>query len=635
MEDKQKKSWIRTKRKSQFVAGHAAWNRRDDTAATRWRHHTVGEDGAQTSTSSAEQPSQDPLEIRKDTGVFTAALHNHRGDPDTLPTRLRPKTKERSDIFEGSDDENFVVSRAKLCELLELCMMHNNACLAPTAELLIPSKRGLCISAEARCRRCAYTTGVVKLYTECKQRGRGPATGELNEGLAMCVSKTKVGPSDVQFMLGCLNIRVPSMTNIYRTVNRQCDQMTVINQISMVENQEFVKEVTHITGGDVEVETDTSYNNRQHAGWEAATAAFSPIIEKTTGKNLILELATANKLCMKKQCDHQNENCKKTYGTDESISSSEGKLLRKNILKIAETKVLNVDSITSDACAQVEKVTRELSASSFKPIRYYQCFIHRLRTLQKHLKNVSLGKLPPGYNKDIYKPKLASAIRMRVRLELVRIHKVHAEQHFITKAQAALGNIVQCFSGNHTQCRQNSLSCCSHLASFSTQHLPYGNYLNLGAEDKQKIQNILNKTFSLANLGKMSRLHTTNQCESLHHRVFTYAPKTTLWSRNFDALCHSAAHSSTFGTGRSTLLLARARGLKFSKSHPMFEVMTRRDLIAHYHARRKQTRQYKVQRHYAKCKKANRKLRQASMYANAPEDVCNIHDYGLRPDSNM
>lgn len=130
-------------------------------------------------------------------------------------------------------------------------------------------------------------------------------------------------------------------------------------------------------------------------------------------------------------------------------------------------------------------------------------------------------------------------------------------------------------------------------------------------------------------LNKISSLHTTNQCESLHHRVFTYAPKSVLHKRNFHGLCHSACHSSTFGTGKSSILLAKSLGLNFSKCAPFFKFMIRKDIIALYYSQRKKTAKYKIQKFLAKCKRQNRRVRLGSMYSSGCNDINEIHNYGI------
>ncbi|XP_052067258.1 uncharacterized protein LOC127706643 [Mytilus californianus] len=94
------------------------------------------------------------------------------------------------------------------------------------------------------------------------------------------------------FFLSCLNIQPPSLTLIQRKVSKICDKMLSLNEKSMVENQLFVKNVDDMLGHDqfIDVETDTSYNNRPQAGGEAGTQSFTPLVELNTTKKLTIAL---------------------------------------------------------------------------------------------------------------------------------------------------------------------------------------------------------------------------------------------------------------------------------------------------------------------------------------------------------
>jgi len=91
--------------------------------------------------------------------------------------------------------------------------------------------------------------------------------------------------------------------------------------------------------------------------------------------------------------------------------------------------------------------------------------------------------------------------------------------------------------------------------------------------DINKLQAKMDTLCSQENLKQMSKLSTTNKAESLHHRVFTYAPKNTVWSRNFSGLCNSAAHSSSLGSGQSTIYLAKHIGIKVKSQDPFYRAI--------------------------------------------------------------
>lgn len=604
-------------RKTTFLKGHLPWNKDQQPIS---------------SVPCTESTSVNIPVCRPEKAIYDASILKYEGPPNTLPGKLRPKHERKEDEPLDNSSENIIVNFCKLKEFIKSSISHN--CRRQDSfNVAIAKRKGLCVCLQASCTNCGFDTGVHKLYTECTSNKRGPAAGCLNEGLSMATVKSKMGGTDVQMLMACLDIRAPSLTIINNKINKQCEKMIELNEKSMVENQKFAGQVATFIGegNNIDVETDTCFNNRNQTGYEAGTQSFCPVIEKTTGLNLPIAMATASKLCSKINiCTHENNKCSLTYNPDESISSSESKLTTKNLQKIHDLKIVSIKSLTSDASSQISKVVREVGKKNEIVIKYFQCFVHRLRTIQKKVKSIQFLKLPAGYDQDIFRQKLATCIRSRVRLELVRIKKKYpAEGAFVTRALMAMKNIVTCFSGSHTYCAERSLACNAHLESFSTQYLPYGSYLSLVTEDRRKLESVMNKSLTTEILNKIANLYTTNQCESLHHRVFTYAPKSVLFSRNFNGLCHSACHSSTFGTGKSSVLLAKSLGLNFSKCAPFFRYMTRKDILALYHSQRKKTPKYKIQRYLAKCRKSNRKIRQGSLYSNACNELVQIHNYAI------
>ena len=604
-------------RKTTFLKGHLPWNKDQQPIS---------------SVPCTESTSVNIPVCRPEKAIYDASILKYEGPPNTLPGKLRPKHERKEDEPLDNSSENIIVNFCKLKEFIKSSISHN--CRRQDSfNVAIAKRKGLCVCLQASCTNCGFDTGVHKLYTECTSNKRGPAAGCLNEGLSMATVKSKMGGTDVQMLMACLDIRAPSLTIINNKINKQCEKMIELNEKSMVENQKFAGQVATFIGegNNIDVETDTCFNNRNQTGYEAGTQSFCPVIEKTTGLNLPIAMATASKLCSKiNMCAHENNKCSLTYNPDESISSSESKLTTKNLQKIHDLKIVSIKSLTSDASSQISKVVREVGKKNEIVIKYFQCFVHRLRTIQKKVKSIQFLKLPAGYDQDIFRQKLATCIRSRVRLELVRIKKKYpAEGAFVTRALMAMKNIVTCFSGSHTYCAERSLACNAHLESFSTQYLPYGSYLSLVTEDRRKLESVMNKSLTTEILNKIANLYTTNQCESLHHRVFTYAPKSVLFSRNFNGLCHSACHSSTFGTGKSSVLLAKSLGLNFSKCAPFFRYMTRKDILALYHSQRKKTPKYKIQRYLAKCRKSNRKIRQGSLYSNACNELVQIHNYAI------
>ena len=547
------------------------------------------------------------------------------------PTRLRPvkiSTDNDNTISENSNEENVIVNLHKLSSLVA---GFQHQCGGPCPVVKIQKRKGLCITARTYCTFCKFDSEPIELFTSIKKR-RGPEAGALNDALAIPVMKTKMGVSDISYFLSCLNIQPPARSGLHKKICKASDNMVEINNAAMIENQAYVKKVMEMSGreAEVNVETDLSFNNRPQSGYEAATQSFCPMVEQDTNRKLVLSMATANKLCSKKNCDHRNKNCKKNFGTAESISSTESKLVYENLQTINSYGSLKVKSVTSDASAQIEKSVRDFAFTKKLPIRHFKCFVHKLRTVQKHIRYTRLTSKLPGCDKEIYMRRLATAIRARVRLELVRIRRFFKTTNlFISQALLAVKNILTCFSDNHINCRKHSMVCKAHCISYNTNFLPYNKHLELNSADMAHLQTLLESDFSAENLRRICRLSNTNQSESLHHRAFTYAPKSTVWSRNFTGLCHSAVHSSTLGCGQSALSLAAKSGIRFKSTDPFFKQMKKLDSINRYHAQRKCSQQYKLSRHLARKRKCVQKLKDNCLYTTATASVSNEHAYGI------
>ena len=99
-------------------------------------------------------------------------------------------------------------------------------------------------------------------------------------------------------------------------------------------------------------------------------------------------MATANKLCFKKACDHKNSNCRKNYGIAESISSSESKLVCENLERMKNNGMLEVKSVTSDASTQIDKSLRHCAWDTNQNIKHYKGFVHKLPIVQSRAREI-------------------------------------------------------------------------------------------------------------------------------------------------------------------------------------------------------------------------------------------------------
>lgn len=295
---KKNQSW---KKKVLFKAGHTYLPPRVSASGN--------ED--QASTASGGKEVHQSQWLRPSYEEYWDAVHMSADDDSLRPTKLRPAKSANLRLEEDiiSCEENIIVNIQSLGSLLQNSSDHH--CENPAMNFYITKRQGLCITGRAECSYCHFKSTEVKLHTTFKKK-RGPETGTLNDGLALALTKSKMGVADARLMMSCLNINPPDSRGLQRKLNQMCDRVEAINEASMVENQQYVRRVNTLRGeGDaVDLETDTSYNNRPQAGFEAATQSFSPMVESSTPRKLVVSLQTANKLCCKRKCEN-HINCKK------------------------------------------------------------------------------------------------------------------------------------------------------------------------------------------------------------------------------------------------------------------------------------------------------------------------------------
>jgi len=360
----------------------------------------------------------------------------------------------------------------------------------------------------------------------------------------------------------------------------------------------------------IDAQYDVSYSSRPQGGSEKAVQSFAAIIEHTTARKLPIAAAVANKRCTKRSCDHTQERCKKNYSSDQSIASSERSLLHKALDDVKKPRLITLRSVTTDASAQLAKALRDYNSTNNSQIMHYKCFIHRVRTMEKHIRDLQLSSIPKAHDKHAYRQKLASSIRSRIRTELKTVRNLQKnDAAFIKSAAAAIQNITKCLSGDHRQCRLGkSYVCKSHLSTYSTSSLPYGVHLELKDHDLSLIQK------EIDNSG-----------------VYFLAPKTSSYSRNFPALCHSAVHSASLGPSRSTLGLIKEAGIKVYRNSPMYVQLKLKDRRRKYHSKRKASPEYKQRRYFLRKRKSNRSLFANSLYSleQAASPTATEHNYGL------
>ncbi|CAG2186773.1 unnamed protein product [Mytilus edulis] len=229
---KKKKLW---RKRNNFNKGYTPWNNK-----------VQFELGVEADSSNAANIKVSRPKIE----IYEAALTQHNGAANTLPTRLRPRRSSHKEKTEEQEDcsENIIVNFSKLKDFIKKCLKHRCRNTSKV-DVAIAKRMGLCISLQANCEKCNFDTRACKVYTECEKKSRGPAAGYLHEAMTLAILKTKMGGTDLQMALACLNIKVPSLQLISTNVNKQCDKMIELNEAAMEEKQKLRRKRNNFNKG--------------------------------------------------------------------------------------------------------------------------------------------------------------------------------------------------------------------------------------------------------------------------------------------------------------------------------------------------------------------------------------------------
>jgi len=565
-------------------------------------------------------------------------MTNNSKEPvcDNNGVRLRPKRDCASKTLDDEDvDENIIININNLTKLVNLVhkMPH---CRTGTIQIDITKRKGLCIHLSLKCNVCSLFTPAMAMSDEIAT-DKGPSAGALNSLAVLPILKSKVGIEDTANMLSCLNIRCPSKRLLQNKLNTISTLAIRLNEQQMRENQEYSKTVHLLAGVEAatDVQIDCAYASRLKGDCDGGTQSVATLIDHSISQPLPLAIATANKNCRIPGCSHNIARCTKNYQSGRTMASCERTLLQDTLQQIDDANILALKSITTDDSSQEAKAIRDYYNDKDRTVvLHYLCFIHRLRTLRKHIKKLQLKSIPKKYNKKKYTCQLATCIRDRVRQELVYLKARQTPQpQLIRHGAAATENITKCFSGHHENCRTVSSLCKAHIPEheYNTNHLPYNSELELSNQDILAIQNKIDHYFGVAGLSEMPYLYNTNMCESLNGSIFNVAPKTSHWSRNFPAMAHSATHSWTRGRGLSTIQLAREAGITVKTNSELYIKMKQKDLKRAYFSKRQKTLKCKRARFYNRKRKSNESLYTDSLYSKDNSGTTNKedHNYGF------
>ena len=165
----------------------------------------------------------------------------------TITYRLRRRkdktyveTSTQRNIQAGN--ETIISNIKKLKDLFSAFVHSCESADSNTVTVSDVERKGLCACVSVTCKNCGFKTPKTGLFTTVKPQ-RGPYGGCINTMMVMPVVKSRVGLFDLNLVLFCLNVKVPSICVLQRKLNKLTDKIEEFNQKQMIENHQYVKRI--------------------------------------------------------------------------------------------------------------------------------------------------------------------------------------------------------------------------------------------------------------------------------------------------------------------------------------------------------------------------------------------------------
>lgn len=569
-------------------------------------------------------------ELRKDYTRLTNDLYSIADTEDVVkPSCLRPTGSKKTlaeQYLQSPNEEiigNRLVSMSKMAELINI-LYTNHSKLYPECpgDFYFPGNeeitQGICTTINLKCKLCDYKSSKVKMFEEIERsEGRslgGRLAAKPNVQLTHFLSKCPISQSDIILLFASIECVAFSAKGLQKSINNCSSTWTLVNKLQIEENRDILKDLVarrtnkpeaEIT--EVSAQIDTSYSSppKGRAMSQPANQCLTPMLENHTKKKMLIGLTCISKLCpLGNQCNRQHEGCGLNWEPSKPISNSETEAGRQmyleNLKSGIKIKEIVHDGVMPNSHARgmadaARQCHQEVPESQL-------CTIHLSRGLKRKAFSVKLSTELTGKDPKIkseFIRKLALAIDKRCTCELVEAKKKFARnpEKFALFMESARLNILQCYTGNHTNCKVCSLAC-KHYSNpqMLPTYLPHSQYLVLNDADYNELQKIVDYKISPERVKSQRNLRHTNKVEAFHLRCLKATPKSKTCKRHYTARNNSAAHNASIGIGNSIIKFNEHTGSHLKSGGKAITTLNRITKRIIYFAQRQQTMKFKRSR---------------------------------------
>ncbi|KAI8511945.1 hypothetical protein Bbelb_110450 [Branchiostoma belcheri] len=403
---------------------------------------------------------------------------------------------------------------------------HPTVTMPPTFE----KKFGTGYKEVLRCSTCGYHTESHKLYQEAEIQGgatRGPKPTRKAVQLSMVLSKLPVGITGATTLLSATETGTQSGSKLQKITNNLTDVVVGEIKDSLADNRATLRKVCAIQGEDVKdgepvlatAAVDGAYNNPSyHTHSQNSTQVTVPVIEKKTKGDMLIGFGFASKLCTCRRDgkDRQTHgpSCKANFPPADPIGKAEEVLAGRAVEGMQEKNPVLLDKVLTDNDSHITKGVRHTTKniSPTLQVEKLDCEVHVSRGQRRKMFRIStvlsdqIVSGITGYSAKVAQTKrtwfataLGRAVSKRCSTELRRAREKYPQNDDLFKlsVQQAKDNIVNCFSGNHTNCHSTSFMCRAG-PDHKPAYLPRREHIVPTENDIKYLQAMLNFRFSFS-----------------------------------------------------------------------------------------------------------------------------------------
>lgn len=437
----------------------------------------------------------------------------------------------------------------------------------------------------AVCSECPYTSVLFNLYEEEERNERGRKSAKINIGLQIGLSHTPISTASFQKLCLSCNIPSPSTSGMQQTANKVAVKIEETCSEDLAHQRHLLKEVNTLRGDKpnvINIQADCVYNNALYSGigktpFRPATQCAYTVAENITYKHQIISAVAMNKLCsntgkhkLSTKAGTHPGNCSSNLNMEEDIGNEE-RWAKQSLISLKQDD-LEVKEITTDPDSSAYRAAESLYTAGITNTEpeHFLDTRHVSENHRKFIKNLKpLQNLMPARlqcEKKKLKDRFANDFSKRCQAEYEKAFAISVDlQSMKRNLSFASDAIVDCYFGDHDNCKQYSYVCSNskHDKTWLEKSSFLANDFRINektTETESLLRQCVQYRLGPSMLSKTPKNANTQKVEGTNRAIRTTVAKNVTYRRNYVSRIHTAIHNVNHGPGESITKFCKALG---------------------------------------------------------------------------